>query len=114
MTKNISLIAAAFVLGAFSIAASAASKFEWVTGTVTSFTAQFPTFTVAIVGNKVVRFCNPQTGSDYPVNATDVQYDLLKAAFLNNKKVQVGVQNFGNDAQSGTIKLCIDRVILTN
>ncbi len=107
------LATAAVALGIFASTASAAT-FEWVNGKVTSFTAQLPMFTVAVVDNKVVRFCHPANGKDYPVNASNLHYDMLKAAFLNNKNVEVGVQNFGNDPQSGTVKLCIDRVILKN
>lgn len=107
------LAISAIALGTFAGAASAAT-FEWVNGKVTSFTAQLPMYTVAIVDNKGVRFCHPTNGKDYAVNASNLHYDLLKAAFLNNKNVQVGVQNFGNDPQSGSVKLCIDRVILTN
>jgi len=111
--KNKILVVAVVALGAFSGAASSAT-FEWVNGKVTSFTAQLPKYTVAIVNNKGVRFCNPASGKDYAVNAGNLQYDMLKASFLNNKNVQVGVQNFGNDPQSGSVKLCIDRVLLTD
>jgi len=106
------MLATAFCLASFSgIAASA--TFEWVNGKVTSFTAQLPMFTVAIVNNKSVRFCDPTSGADYAVNADNIHYDMLKASFMNKKNVQVGVQNFGNDPQSGSVKLCIDRVLLT-
>jgi hypothetical protein len=88
--------------------------FEWVNGQVTSITAQLPTFTVFIVDNKSVRFCDPHTGTDYKVSADDIHYDLLKTALGNGKSVQVGVQNFGNDPQAGDVKRCIDRVILTH
>ncbi len=104
--------AAAFATGAS--AAFALPTFQWVNGQVTSFTAQLPMYTVAIVDNKAVRFCNPGTGYDYAVSAANLHYDMLKASFLNNQKVQVGVQNFGPDPQAGTDKLCIDRVLLTH
>ncbi len=112
-TLAINLVTSAVTLGLFAGNASAAT-FEWVNGKVTSFTAQLPMYTVAVVDNKIVRFCNPATGKDYAVNASNLQYDMLEAAFLSNKNVQVGVQNFGNDPQSGSVKLCIDRVIVTN
>ncbi len=113
-SKTVALAAAALALAAFAGAASAAPTFEWVNGQVTSFTAQLPMYTVAIVDNKPVRFCNPANGKDYAVTTGNIHYDMLKASFLNNQKVQVGVQNFGKDPQAGTDKLCIDRVILTH
>jgi hypothetical protein len=103
---------AAAVFAAFATSSHAA-PFSWVNGKVTSFTAQLPMFTVAVVNNKVVRFCNPSTGADYAVTAADLEFDLLKTAFLQGKAVQVGVNDFGKDPQSGTEKLCIDRVIIT-
>lgn len=112
-TRNKLIILTTISLCTFSTPASSAT-FEWVNGKVTSFTAQLPMFTVAIVNNKVVRFCDPSSGSDYVVNSDNLHYDMLKTSFLGKKKVQVGVQNFGSDPQSGTTKLCIDRVILTN
>lgn len=111
--RNKIIALTAVALGLFSVAVSAAT-FEWVNGKVTSFTAQLPMYTVAVVNNKGVRFCDPASGKDHAVNASNLHYDLLKASFLNNKNVQVGVQNFGNDPQSGSVKLCIDRVLLTN
>lgn len=74
---------------------------------------QMPMFTVAVVNNKIVRFCDPATGADYAVAASNLHFDLLKTAFLQDKAVQVGVNDFGKDPQSGTVKLCIDRVLLT-
>ncbi len=105
---------AAALTTAAGMAVAAAPTFQWVNGTVTSFTAQLPMYTVAIVDNKAVRFCNPGNGHDYAVSAANLHYDMLKASFLNNQKVQVGVQNFGADPQAGTDKLCIDRVLLTH
>ena len=64
-------------------------------------------------GPGLVRFCDPETGSDYAITADNVHFDLLKTALLHSKSVQVGVQNFGKDS-SGSEKLCVDRVILTN
>ena len=104
------------VLAAFSAMACAggasAATFQWVAGGVTSITAQLPAYTVAIVANKPVRFCNPNTGVDFAVNANNLHYDMLSKALIGGKNVEVGVQNFGPDPQSGTTKLCIDRVIL--
>jgi hypothetical protein len=85
---------------------------QWVNGGVSSITAQLPAYTVAIVGGKAVRFCSPTTGADFPVSPSNLHYDMLRSALLFGKAVEVGVHNFGLDPQSGTIKLCIDRVIL--
>lgn len=104
------IIFTAFAIGlAFSQPASA-STFEWVNGKVTGFLAQVPDYTTVIVGGKILRFCDPKTGKDYAVTAGNLQYDLLKTAMLNNKDVEVGVQNLGADARSGSVKMCIDRV----
>jgi hypothetical protein len=107
------LLAATSLVSILAAAPVAAATFEWVTGSVTSVTAQLPEFTVFVVGNKTVRFCNPGSGADFPVTADNMHYDLLKTALENGRTVQVGVQNYGNDPQSGDIKRCVDRVILT-
>jgi hypothetical protein len=107
------LLAAAGMFSIFAAASpAAAATFEWINGQVASVTAQLPAFTVFAVDSKSVRFCNPQTGKDYPVNADDIRYNLLKTALDSGKSVEVGVQNFGNDPQSGDVKRCIDRVIM--
>jgi hypothetical protein len=106
--------AAAAALVGTATTAFAGPTFQWVNGQVTGFTAQLPMYTVAIVDNKALRFCNPANGYDYAVTAVNLHYDMLKASFLNNRKVQVGVQNFGPDPQAGTDKLCIDRVLPTH
>src|SRR5437868_802120 len=92
---------------------AAAATFEWVNGTVTNITAQLPSLTVVVVSGRGVRFCDPDTGADYAINAGNMHFDLLKTALLHSKTVQVGVENFGKDA-SGSDKLCIDRVVLSN
>jgi hypothetical protein len=90
-----------------------AAGFEWVNGTVTHITAQLPSLTVVVVSGRSVRFCDPETGADYAINAGNTHFDMLKTALLHSKSVQVGVENFGKDA-SGSDKLCIDRVVLSN
>ena len=87
-----------------------AATFEWVNGKVTGFLAQLPDYTTVIVGEKVLRFCDPKTGKEYQVNPGNLQSALLKTAMLNNRDVEVGVQNFGADARSGSVKMCIERV----
>jgi hypothetical protein len=110
LSKPIAALAAVCAT-AFAGGASAAT-FQWVNGAVTSITAQLPAYTVAIVANKPVRFCHPSSGVDFAVTASDLHYDMLSKALIHGKSVEVGVQNFGPDPQSGTTKLCIDRVIL--
>jgi|SRR5689334_10377485 len=90
-----------------------AAAFEWVSGTVTNIVAHVPSFTVAMVNGRGVRFCDPETGLDYQVTAGNVQFDMLKTALVHGKSVQIGVQNFGKDS-AGADKLCIDRVVLSN
>ena len=109
-SRLVCAMGSAFALA--SVGAPAAS-FEWVNGTVTNITAHIPSYTVAMVSGRGVRFCDPETGVDYEINAANAPFDMLKAALLHNKSVQVGVQNFGRDA-SGAEKLCIDRVVLSN
>lgn len=111
MTSKV-VFAIAFTLAAASGVAAAAT-FEWVNGTVTNITAQLPSYTVVIVSGRGVRFCDPETGVDYAINAGNTHFDMLKTALLHSKSVQVGVQNFGKDS-SGSEKLCIDRVVLSN
>ena len=93
-----------------------AQQLRWVNGRVDSFTFQLPHFNVVGIkgdsGTEFVRFCHPLTGVDSDLTTTNVQYDLLKTAFLTGRSVQVGIHDFGKDSASGTNKLCIDRVIL--
>jgi|RhiMetdeSRZDD1v2_1073273.scaffolds.fasta_scaffold3905129_1 hypothetical protein len=110
MSKTACAIASALALAS---SLSWAAAFEWVNGSVTHITAQLGNYTVAMVSGRGVRFCDPETGSDYAITADNLHFDLLKTALLHSKSVQVGVQNFGKDS-SGSEKLCIDRVILTN
>ena len=110
MSKSACTIASALALAA---SCAWAAAFEWVNGSVTSITVEIGSYTVATVSGRAVRFCDPETGSDYAVNADNAHFDMLKTAFLHSKSVQVGVQNFGKDS-SGSEKLCIDRVILSN
>ncbi len=90
-----------------------AAPFSWVNGKVTSFTAQQPNYTTAMVNNNAVRFCDSSTGVDYAVTSNNLFYDLLKTALDTKRNVQVGINNFGLDPQAGSPKLCINRVILT-
>jgi hypothetical protein len=108
------VFAAVISLGTIALSApsTAGPAFKWVKGKVTSITAQLPQFTVANVGGSLVRFCNPTNGKDFAVNADNMHYDMLRSALLIGKSVEVGVTDFGSDPQSGSEKLCIDRVIL--
>ena len=106
--KLLWILTFAAVSGGVSAATS-----ESVNGQVTTITSQLPSYTVVIVGGRSVRFCDPETGVDYVFSADNAQFDLLKNALLYAKSVQVGVQNFGKDS-SGSDKLCIERVVLSN
>ncbi len=110
MSKSAWTIAFLWIVAAGS---ALAASFEWVNGSVTNITAQLAASTVAMVSGRGVRFCDPETGADYAVNADNVHFDLLKTALVHGKNVQVAVQNFGKDS-AGSEKLCIDRVILSN
>jgi hypothetical protein len=110
---NRKLVCTAIAWSALMPSVAPAAGLEWVNGTVTNITAQIPTLTIAIVSGRGVRFCDPETGADYTVNASNAHFDLLKVALLHGKSVQVGVQNFGRDS-TGVEKLCIDRVVLSN
>jgi hypothetical protein len=55
---------AAVLTTAASTAFAGNPTFQWVNGQVTGFTAQLPMYTVAIVDNKALRFCNPGNGYD--------------------------------------------------
>jgi ribulose-5-phosphate 4-epimerase/fuculose-1-phosphate aldolase len=92
MSKTACAIASAFALAS---SASWAAAFEWVNGSVTHITAQLGNYTVVMVSGRGVRFCDPETGSDYAITADNVHFDLLKAALLHSKSVQVAVQNSG-------------------
>jgi hypothetical protein len=104
------LCALTFAAGSSGVSAA---TFEWVNGTVTNITSQLPNHTAVVVSGRSVRFCDPETGVDYAFSADNAQFDLLKSALLYGKSVQVGVQNFGKDS-SGSDKLCIERVVLSN
>ncbi|MBI1366634.1 MAG: hypothetical protein GC153_11850 [Alphaproteobacteria bacterium] len=108
-----SVFLAAALMAQVSVARPFIAKpgFEWVNGKVTSITAQLPQHTYAVVDNKPVRFCDPQSGVDYVVMTNNVQYDLLKSALETGHGVQVGVRDFGVDPADSIRKLCIDRVI---
>lgn len=48
-----------------------------------------------------------------PVKADDPAYDLLRESFFRGRQVLAGVRDFGQDPQSGSRKMCVDRVSLT-
>jgi len=111
-------IAAASFFAIFltSFQALAAPQFKWANGSVSTFTFQSGNYNVvgikSATDTKFVRFCDPVTGRDIALTANQVQYDLLKTAYMKGRSVQVGVYDFGKDPQSGSEKLCIDRVII--
>jgi hypothetical protein len=96
--------------------AQGAPPFKWVNGTVATFTFQQGNFNVVGIksaqGTRFVRFCRSTDGKDIDLTANNVQYDLLKTAYMKDSSVLVGVYDFGKDPQSGIERLCINRVIL--
>jgi hypothetical protein len=92
----------------------------WVAGTVHEILVQpgeqFYLFSIRDAnGNTVfVRIADPHSGA--PINSVttgNLVYDTLKEAYFRKLNVQVAYRDFGLDPQSGSNKLCIDRVILT-
>lgn len=53
-----------------------------------------------------------QTFQTSEVKEDDPLYDLLRESFFRGRKVEAGVRDFGHDAQSGSPKICVDRVSL--
>lgn len=58
------------------------------------------------------RFGDPYTGKSFQLTADNPMYAMLQEAYFYDQKVQLGVRSFGNDPQSGTEKIVIDRVSL--
>jgi hypothetical protein len=92
----------------------------WAAGTVHEILVQpaeqFYVFTIqpATGSTMIVRIADPNTGAPMAsVNTANLIYDVLKEAYFRKLNVQVAYRDFGPDPQSGTNKLCIDRVILT-
>jgi hypothetical protein len=56
--------------------------------------------------------CDPYTGALAQVMTDNPLYDLLRESFFRGQKVQVGVRDFGQNPQSGSPKICVDRVSL--
>ena len=92
----------------------------WAVGTVHEILVQpgeqFYVFAIQPANGPtvLVRIADPHTGA--PLTSVDtgsLVYDTLKEAYFRKLDVQVAYRDFGPDPQSGTNKLCIDRVILT-
>jgi hypothetical protein len=92
---------------------------KWVKGKITQILVQprenFYTFMLRDTNGAttLVRLCDPYTGKATPVKADDPAYDLLRESFFRGREVQAGVRDFGEDPQSGTKKICLDRVSLS-
>jgi hypothetical protein len=92
---------------------------KWVKGKITQILVQpresFYTFLLRDTNGTatLVRLCDPYTGKATPVKADDPAYDLLRESFFRGRQVQAGVRDFGEDPQSGTRKICLDRVSLS-
>lgn len=94
-------------------------QLEWATGTVHEILVQpgeqFYVFALreADGTSLILRVADAHTGAPLAGVTTDnLAYDLMKEAFFRQLTVEVGYRDFGPDPQSGTLKLCIDRVIL--
>ncbi len=93
---------------------------QWAVGTVHEILVQpaekFYVFTVRQADNSTVILLigDPYSGALlHGVDADNLVYDTMKAAYFRNVQVQVGYRDFGFDPQAGIEKLVIDRVILT-
>lgn len=95
-----------------------APALKWVQGKITQILVQpkenFYTFMLRDTNGvtALIRLCDPYTGEATPVKADDPAYDLLRESFFRGRQVQAGVRDFGQDPQSGTQKMCVDRVSL--
>ena len=91
---------------------------KWVQGRITQILAQpresYYVFNLkqASGATTLLRLCDPHTGTSSAVKADDPLYDLLRESFFRGQKVEAGVRDFGHDAQSGSPKICVDRVSL--
>lgn len=93
---------------------------KWVAGTISEILVQpgeqFYLFAVKPANGSGVflRIADAHTGATISsVTTNNLIYDLMKEAYFRKLNVQVAYRDFGPDPQSGTNKLCIDRVILT-
>jgi hypothetical protein len=95
-----------------------APALKWVRGTLTQMLVQpkenYYVFTLRDTDGTttLIRLCDPATGAVSPVKADDPLYDVLRESFFRGRKVQAGVRDFGHDPQSGSPKICVDRVSL--
>lgn len=92
----------------------------WATGTVHQVLVQpgerFYVFALREANGTTVflRIADAHTGAPLAgVTADNLVYDLMKEAYFRQLTVEIGYRDFGPDPQSGTNKLCIDRVSLT-
>ena len=91
---------------------------KWVQGRITQILVQ-PKESYYVFNLKqangaatLLRLCDPHTGGASVVKADDPLYDLLRESFFRGQKVEAGVRDFGHDPQSGSPKICVDRVSL--
>jgi len=90
----------------------------WVTGKIEQILLQNKErfYIVAINDGKktvIARFGDPYTGQCEALSALDPMYALLQEAYFHNQEVELGVRNFGFDAQAGVEKIIIDRIGVT-
>jgi hypothetical protein len=91
---------------------------KWVQGRITQILVQpresYYVFNLRQANGTgtLLRLCDPHTGAVSAVEANNLLYDLLRESFFRGQKVQAGVRDFGHDRQSGSPKICVDRVSL--
>lgn len=92
---------------------------KWVQGRITQILVQpresYYVFNLRQTNGKatLLRLCDPHTGAVSSVEADNLLYDLLRESFFRGQKVEAGVRDFGHDPQSGSPKICVDRVSLS-
>ncbi|MBZ5668030.1 MAG: hypothetical protein LAO30_26030 [Acidobacteriia bacterium] len=89
----------------------------WITGKIQQILLQNKErFYVVGVndGTKTVfaRFGDPYTGHSDVLTADNPMYALIQQAYFQNQSVELGVRDFGFDAQAGIERIIIDRVTL--
>ena len=91
----------------------------WATGTISEILIQPKElfYVVAVRDNNkttILQFGDPYTGAYHTVSGTDANYQLVQQAFFAKHTVQIGFRDWGFNAQAGTERLIIDRVVVNH
>jgi hypothetical protein len=92
----------------------------WAAGTITEILVQpkemFYVVVVRDTNNKttILQFGDPYTGTYYTVSGCDANFQLVQQAFFTKTPVQIAYRDWGYNAQAGTEKFIIDRVIVNH